>query len=133
MKKKLKPVEAGLTRAQADFILALIEARTIAGAAKNAGVARSTVYRWLEDPKFRDEVSRARRHFLEEGVETLVGGMEKGASRLLEALDAPDRNIRLRAAIAVVQMGLDVAAIADFERRLAELEDRARAPRPPAG
>jgi transposase-like protein len=118
---KIPPLTAG----QQELLVALVEERTVAAAARQAGVHRSSYYRWLELPAFRVEVGRIRRHQFEEALDLLNAGQAKAVARLLEALDSKDQGIRLRAATSVVQLGLDVTAGLDRERRISELEERA--------
>lgn len=115
----------GLSSKQRGVLIALADERTITAAATKAHVSRSSIYRWLEDPLFRGEVGRIRRRLFEEALELLNAGQAKAVSRMLEALNDHDRNIRLRAAIAIVQLGLDVKEGAEMENRLADLERRA--------
>jgi len=44
-----------LSRQQQKGLLALLFSKNIAAAAKKAGVSRMTMYRWLQDPVFREE------------------------------------------------------------------------------
>jgi len=48
------------TKKQTDGIEALMHARTISVAAKKARVARTTLQRWMKDPKFMAEVRATR-------------------------------------------------------------------------
>jgi hypothetical protein len=115
----------GFTASQRAVLVALLDQRTVVGAAKVAGVARSTVYRWLDKPEFKAEVGRLRRRFFEEGLDLINAGMAKAVGRLLEALDDTNRHVRLRAAQATVQLGLELRQGVEMEARLDELERQA--------
>jgi hypothetical protein len=78
----------------------LVAGATVTRAAEAAGVARQTLYRWLEDDfEFQAALNRAKRH-LQDTVETrLLALGEKAAGVLEQALDAGD----VRAAVAVLR------------------------------
>ena len=115
------------TARQRSVLISLVAERTLVGAARVAGVGRSTIYRWLERPEFKAEVGRLRRRFFEEGLDLLNAGQAKAVGRLLEALDSTNQNIRLRAAQAVVELGLELRRGVELEARLEQLEEKARA------
>ena len=71
---------------------------TIAQAARTSGIGESTLYRWLEDDDFRDELTRLRQEAASLARQELQGLMLRSVSVLNEAMDAPDLAIRLRAA-----------------------------------
>jgi len=121
-----KDEKGGLTPPQRKLILALADARTVAGAARQAGVARSSVYVWLENPAFRAEVSRVRDLLFTEALDMVNGAMAKAVSKLVEQLDHGSSTIRLKAAQAICQLGMEIRERAETEAKLAELEDRAR-------
>ena len=118
--------EKGLTPPQRKLILALADARTVAGAARQAGVARSSVYVWMDDPVFRAEVSRVRDLLFTEALDMVNGAMAKAVAKLVEQLDHGASSIRLKAATAICQLGMEIRERAETEAKLAELEDRAR-------
>ncbi len=120
--------EAGkeLSHAQQMVIIALLDERTIAGAARKSGVARSTIYNWLERPEFASEVGRVRGLLFTEALDLINAGMAKAIAKLLEALDHHNAMIRLRAASEVARLGMEMRQGAEVEAKLRELEERAR-------
>jgi len=113
-----------LTAVQQAVILAILDERTIAGAARKAGVARSTVYLWLEKPAFRAEVGRARAKLFEEGLDLINSNMEKAVRKLAEALDHGSASIRLKAAAKLTELGMQMHQNSEVEAKLKELEER---------
>ena len=61
-----------LSRNQTKTIAALIECRTIAGAALQVGISERTIYRYLEEPEFRAALTRAEKGLIEGKKESLM-------------------------------------------------------------
>ncbi len=93
---------ANLTKKQLQALPYLVASPTKGDAAKMAEVSRATLYRWMEDPEFREEYER-----LGEAANAIVrtemnGLMLKAAAVFSEAMDDSFREYRLRAAQAVI-------------------------------
>lgn len=114
-------------RREGEAIVALLTERTIAAAAKRAGIGESTLLRWLRDPAFLAEYRAARRA----AVDGAVAGLQRAATL---AVDALKRNLRcgipaveVGAAKAVLDQALRGVELLDLELRIAQLEQRAAA------
>jgi transposase-like protein len=114
-----------LSDRQREVILALLDERHIAGAARKTGVARSTIYYWMQQPLFRAEVGRARAKLFEEALDLLNAGMAKAVAKLLETLDHGSATLRLKAAAEICKLGMEMRQGHEVEEKLAELEERA--------
>ena len=86
-----------LTHRQYRAIECLVMSKTIADAARKAGVGRATLYRWLKDPAFRAAYERRL-------AETLSYFKEQTREFLIESLDdleaqlrSPDPQLRMQA------------------------------------
>lgn len=106
-------------------VLALATTRTLSAASREAGVSRSTIYSWMQEPGFREAVGQMRHRFFEEAAELLLAGQAKAVSRLLEGLDSRDPALRLRSATSILELGMDVREGSEMEARLRDLEHRA--------
>jgi hypothetical protein len=71
-----------LTSRQEILIAALLTEPTYAAAAAKAGVAETTVYRWLQIPSFRTAYRRARREI----VESAIGRIQSATGQAVETL-----------------------------------------------
>ena len=71
---------------------------SLAQAAQAAGVGRSTLNRWMNEPAFRSEIVRVRQEAAELARQEMQGMMLRAASVINNALDDADPAIRLRAA-----------------------------------
>jgi len=73
-----------LTAKQTKAISALLTARSLEQAAELAGIARRTLYRWLELDLFKKELRRAQA----QGVDTLTRRLIAGNESALQTLEA---------------------------------------------
>ena len=89
-------------------------------AARAAGIGKSTLYRWMEDESFREEVTRLREAAAQLARVQLQGQMLNAVQVLSDAMDHEDPAIRLRAARYVLQYGLQVGEV---ERLASDLEN----------
>ena len=75
----------GLTDRQLQAMPHLVVASSISEAAEQADVGRTTLYRWMEDYKFRQELERQRSEALDLAHVELKGLMFKATQVLGEA------------------------------------------------
>ena len=90
-------------------------------AARAAGVGKSTIYRWMEDDEFRNEVTRLRKASAEIAELELQGLMLTAVEVLCEVMNHDDAAIRLRAARYVLDFGMQAGEIAQLRKDLADL------------
>jgi len=128
-----------LTRKQELAIAALLTERTQELAAGKAGVATSTLQRWLLLPGFQAEYRRARRAVVEVAVGQLQAAASRAVETLVRNLDADKAGDQIRAALGILehaQRGVELADLAEkveeLERLLAELTDEGEEPDQPA-
>ena len=88
----------GLSFRQQEALPIIAAAPTLAEAARSAGIGHTTLYRWLEDDRFRYELTRLREDTADLARQELQGLMLRSVSVLAEALEDPDKDFRLRAA-----------------------------------
>ena len=112
----------------------IISAPSLAEGARRAGLARSTIYRWMEDDHFRARFERLRDEALSLAQAEMKGVALKGAMVLAEMLDDPSSDIRLRAAQTAVYAGFKVDENSEIKKRIEQVSEalalqRARKPR----
>jgi hypothetical protein len=102
-------------------------------AARAGPVSERLVYRRLADPEFRRELSDARAEMVDRATGRLADAMSGAVESLVTlAGEANSEAARVSAAWAVVEFGMRLREVEEFERRLADVE--AMAPRrTPAG
>ena len=94
--------EKELSEKQVLAIPHLVSAKSVSETADLVGVNRATVYRWMDDPTFREEYDRQRdavAGFARSGMRTL---MLKALSVQAERFDSDDPRERARAAKAIM-------------------------------
>src|ERR687889_1939936 len=116
-----------LSPQQEGAIVALLSDPGLTGAAKAAGVGKATLWRWMQQPAFREAYRSARK----EAVEQARARLQQASGEAVEALrdvmndqDAPHAS-RVSAARTVLDMAMQATNEEEIEKRLAALEARA--------
>ena len=115
-----------LTPRQDQAIQALLSKGSICRAAEAAGVSRRTLTRWLQDAWFRGRYLRARGQMLQEIVAMCHARAASAVERLASEMDnkGGTPTSRISAAREILSVTLGAAAAADFEERLARMEEQ---------
>jgi hypothetical protein len=99
---------------------------TIAEAAKAARIDERTVYRYLKDPIFQAEYSAGKRQLVQEALGMAAQGAT-GAMAVLRVLTTDAKvpaSVRVRAAVAVLDICVQQIALTDLEGRLLTLQQQ---------
>jgi hypothetical protein len=98
---------------------------TITSASLSASVSRSTVCRWLNEPGFREQLTRERSEALNVIGRKLLQVGEAAVDTLSIVLQTSDNDaVRVRAAEAGLSLVLRFAELQDISERLAAVEAR---------
>jgi hypothetical protein len=124
----VEPYHDRLTPAQERALAALLTSRSIAAAARQAGVPLRTLHRCLRhDKDFQDEFRHLRQQALAHAAARLQHGASAAADTLFTLLDSEDPIELARAQL--IRTALDFAfragSYADLADRLADLEQTA--------
>lgn len=113
-----------LSRAKERAIGALLACRTIADAAKVAGVSERTLRRWQKEAGFRDEYREARKRILESVLNELRRLSSDAAKTLgtIATSDDSPAGARVRAAEVILQTVLRGVEVEELSERLDQLE-----------
>ena len=101
----------------------LVASPSLSQGARLADIGRTTLYRWMEDDRFRENLGRLRAQAADLAHAELRGLMLKGVLVLAEAMEDTDPGIRLRAACATLNIALKAIDLEDLQRRLDRLDD----------
>jgi hypothetical protein len=104
------------------LVLHLAAGVSVEGAAKIAGMAASTAYRRLANPAFRQRVEKARADFWDRAAGVMSKAAAEAAIVLRKLLRSEDGRLKLQAARTLLEQGVRVKDLIDFEQRLATLE-----------
>ena len=105
-----------------EIIARLAAGATVKEAAAAAGVSDRTVFRRLQDPSFRREVSAVRRLYIGETVGRLVDAGSDAAATLKELLNARSENVKHSAARTILEMSQRMFETEELVERIEALE-----------
>ena len=125
----------GLPGRQLTAIPVIVSSATIRQAARTLEVSERTIYRWLEDPDFRDELDRQREEAASLALQELRGLLSRTVAIYAESMEDPNPAIRLRAARYASTLGVQLhetqklrAEIEVLEQALAEWKSKSPLP-----
>ena len=98
-------------------------APSIAQAARDSGVAESTLRRWLQDPKFREELTQLRQETAGLAQQEFQGLLLRSATVIAQSMADPDPAIRLRAARYAAAYGTRIADAQKLHDEIRELRE----------
>ncbi len=121
------PTPAELSPKQRRAVAALLATGEVTAAAREAGVHRDTLHRWLRQPDFLAAVRQAEAEALDELSRLLVRLGRTAAATLAKAMADPAAPYptRVRAADAALGRLLQLRELATLEARVAALEEAA--------
>jgi hypothetical protein len=99
--------------------------RSIKAAAADAECGERTAHDWLAEPGFRSFVAGLRGRMLDEAVGTLAEATAAAAVALRGLLEDTNSNVRLRAALGILDGAVRLREHTEILERLEELERRA--------
>ena len=97
-------------------------APSLAQAARISGFSERTLRRWLDDDNFRGELSRLRQESAELARLELQGLMLRSVSILSQAMDDPDKAVRLRAARSAMSFAVRVSETEKLRKDIQDLK-----------
>jgi hypothetical protein len=102
--------------------LLLASGKAIKAAAAEVGIGERTAHTWLGHLHFRTLISELRSRMLDAAVGKLVESTTKAVDTLVCLLSSKRENIRLRAALGIVETMIRIREHVDFEQRILSLE-----------
>lgn len=113
-----------LTPIQIRAIKALLESRNITIACKRLHVGRTTIYRWLEEPIFRDALQKAESEAIEGVSRALLAGSEIAVITLEKMmLGAEFDSVKVRSAVSWLELLMRYRDYSVLSKRLEEIEN----------
>jgi hypothetical protein len=113
-----------LTAKQARIIPYLLGAPSMEEGCKRAGVSKVTVYGWLKEDVFRQELKRQRDELIERALDSLKSSMAKATETLVKHLDSEQENISIRAAQFILEFAQKSLEHENLEKRINALEEK---------
>jgi hypothetical protein len=108
-------------------IAALVAGQTATEAAAAAGVSARTVYRYMRDAQFRAQLAAGRAAQWAPVARRLRAGVGRALDLIEQLMNSTQthESTRLRAAVAYIEMAVQLKKVTDTDERLASLEDLA--------
>jgi len=114
--------EGGLTERQVKAIPHLVAATTYDQGCRDAKIARNTLYEWLKDPAFKDELKSQRDRVIEGALEILKGHTARAVEALVGLLATNNEYLKRTVAIDIIDRVLKWRELEEFEKRISQLE-----------
>ncbi len=107
---------------------ALLVSRDVRSAATAAGVSERSLWRWLQDPQFTQELHQAESEAINTAARRLIGLSDLALNFLNDLLEDPTAapGLRVRAADLVLTTLLKLREFAVLEARISELEAKVK-------
>jgi AcrR family transcriptional regulator len=113
-----------LTAKQARVIPYLLGAATLEKGCKRAGVSKVTVYEWLKQEVFRQELKRQRDELIERALDSLKANVTRATETLVKLLASKSEPIRARAAEDIIEFAQKAIEQEELEKRIKALEEK---------
>ncbi len=122
----MSEIVKNLSPKQTQAIRSLLTKPNIALAAKDADVTDRTIYRWLDEPAFRDALTQAEDQAIDAATRGLVSLTEKALLTIASVMLSPTTHpaTKLRAAESVLSNTLKLYELRNLAARLAALENK---------
>jgi hypothetical protein len=105
------------------LLLALANGSSVPAAAKQCGLSDRSVYRRLRDPEFQQRLNAVRADLVKRAAGSLSAAGQKAVSTLLDLMKpAVSPAVRLGAAKAVLEIGVKLREVVEWEGRMTEME-----------
>jgi hypothetical protein len=111
-----------LTPQQTKLLTALVLDPDVQAAIVTTGVSRTTAYRWLGQPAFREELTRQRGDVLAEAMATVTTQAKRAATELMGLLTVKDERLRRLICNDILAHATKERELENIERRLDALE-----------
>ena len=115
-----------LSKRQVEALPSLLKPGSLSEQARNAGIARATLYRWLEDDSFRSALQRLREQTMEIAESEMLAMTYEATGVVYDTLRDEDKNLRFKAAQTILQQAHDTKYGHDLLRRVETLREALR-------
>jgi len=102
----------------------LLDAPSIEEGCKRARVSKVTVYAWLKEEIFPQELKRQRDELIERALDSLKANVRLATETLVNLLDSESESIKARAAEDILEFTIKAIEREELEKRIDALEKR---------
>lgn len=111
-----------LSARQKKIMTYLLCCRTVKEAAQKAGIRLATVFKWLKDPIFKQELERLREEVISDVVNRLKIHCMKATEVLVDLMESENETVRRGSANDILNHTTTFVEMRDLENRLDVLE-----------
>lgn len=112
-----------LSEKQFTAISLLMRSLPVAEVARETGVNRVTIYRWLKSDLFNAELDKRKNEMIKQSSRKLAGLMDRSIDVLGKLLSSKQQNTRRLAAGNLIDFCVKFSDITDIEKRIKALEN----------
>jgi len=112
-----------LTERQQRVIPHLLASPSTEEACRRAKINKTTVYEWLKEDTFRQELKRQRAAVIERALDSLKANISKATETLVKLLDSDKEAIQARAAEDIIEFTQKALEYDELEKRIRSLEE----------
>lgn len=113
-----------LTQKQLRAIPFLLAAPSIEEGCKRARVGKATVYGWLKEQAFKEELGKRREEVVRGALDTLKANVSRATEALVGLLDSEKEGIQARVAEDIIEFTQKAIEFESLEKRIEALEER---------
>jgi phage terminase small subunit len=119
-------MKENLTPRQRKVLEALMISGDVTEAARNGGVSRETVYKWLKQPTFGEAIVTSTERALEDLERRMVAMVDQAISTFRSTLEDPNVSpaLKVKTADLVLERLFQIHDLITLERRMKRLEDQ---------
>ncbi|MCE9530546.1 MAG: helix-turn-helix domain-containing protein [Planctomycetes bacterium] len=107
---------------RSELALVLASGTSVTDAAQQLQISRSTIYRELDRPEFRQQVANYRARICTVALGRMTGSLARAADTLVGLLEDEQPHIRLKAARALLTLNPRIEEAVSTTERVRELE-----------
>lgn len=111
-----------LSGKQSKALPVILACSSIAEGCLKARISRDTFYTWIKEPAFKAEFERQRKELVDLALHELKGAAGEAGEVLRKLLKAKNENVRLKAALGLLDHIRKFIELDDIEERLRKLE-----------
>ena len=113
-----------LSRRQLKAIPFLVGTATYTQGCEKAKINKTTLYKWLKNPKFKAELDRQRNEIVETAFGMIAQNIEKAVSTLVGLLDTGDDRVKRLTANDIISHFLKHKELKELEERIGMIEEQ---------
>ena len=111
-----------LSENQMKAIQLLMRSLPVVEVARDTGVNRVTIYRWLKNELFISELDKRKNELIRRSSRKLAGAMDQAIQVLIDLLKSKQQNVRRLAAGNLIDYCMKFSNFTDIEKRVKSLE-----------